>query len=226
MASGPPRTSLEGDAPREGEAVDPRVPGTVLYPVYTESPYVFTEGKVLLADRAYFAPIGTAAPTDKVLGQTPTTPTGWKDLGSIDQSLVTFEKDEATTTQVTTGLYEVLRAEIATKDGDARAKFTLVEYEPKIWALLTGETVHTVGTEGEAIWIGGKPILQYALLLVGQNPVTYAEFHHYNPKVGITYQITEVDRFKGIAITCRFYKYVPAGDATLTARDFEIIYFK
>jgi len=188
---------------------------------YTESPYKGPEGKVLLADRAYMAPIDTVVPTTKQAGATPA---GYTDMGSIDQSLVTIEKDDAEIIEVTTGLYEVLRAEVAKKDGAARARFTLVEYEPTIWASFTGDSTHAVGS-GVGIWTGGRPIIQKALLLVGFNPVTESEFHHYSPKVGLKYKIVKLNQFNGIEITASFYKYNPAGDAAALARDFELVYW-
>jgi hypothetical protein len=59
---------------------------------------------------------------------------------------------------------------------------------------------------------------------VGQNPVTSAEFHHYSPKVDLTYKPVDVNQFKGIEVTVRFLKYTPAGDSAALSRDFEIIY--
>ena len=198
-----------------------------LYPIYTESPYAGTEGKVLLADRAYMAPFGTIAPTAAAAGEVPAG--GWEDLGSIDKSAVTIDKADATTIPVETGLYQVLRAEVATKDGDATATFTMVEYEPDTWAKLTGDTTHTIGTvgpgQGKGIWLGGRPIIQKALLLVGQNPVTGSEFQHYSPTVNLTYKVVDVDQFKGIQVTCKFLKFVDATDTTRIARDYELIMY-
>lgn len=187
---------------------------------YTESPYAFTEGKVLLANRAYLGPVATAAPTVKAAG---TTPASFTDLGSIDGSVVTLAKAAATIIPVETGLYEVLRAEVATKDGDATAKWTMVEYEPAAWAALTGDVTHAVGT-GVGIWVGGRPIIQSAILLIGQNPVTTAEFHHYSPKVDLTYIPTIINQFYGIEVTAKFLQYAPVGDAAVLARDYEIMY--
>jgi len=195
-----------------------------VYPLYTESPYAFTEGKVLLADRCYVGPQNTAAPTAPLAGVAPIAP--WVDLGSIDKSAVAISKAAATITPVETGLYQVLRAQIATKDGDATAVFTMVEYEPKAWQALTGTPLHTVGTATDGIYLGGTPIIAKALLLVGQNPVTGSEFHHYSPYVNIVYTITDTNGFKGIQVTATFMKWVPAGDSTNTARDYELVMFK
>lgn len=194
---------------------------------YTEQPYVGSEGKVLLADRVYVASVNTAPPTAKQAGSTPAS---YTDLGSINGSVVTLEKDDPDIIEVTTGLFEILRAEVARKDGNARARFTLVEYDPAIWASLTGDSTH-VGANGGGvgvgvgIWTGGRPILSKALLLVGYNPVTAAEFHHYSPKVDLTYKEVEVDRFRAIEVTARFLKWTPANDGAALARDFELIYY-
>lgn len=191
-------------------------------PTYTESPYVGSEGKVLLANRAYVAPPATVRPTGKQAGATPAS---WSDLGSIDGSVVTIDKADPDIIPVETGLFEVLRAEVAKKDGEATAKWTMVEYEPSVWSSLTSTPTRSVSGGGVAIYVGGKPILQAAILFLGQNPVTFAEFHHYNPKADLTYKPAVVNQFSGIEVTAKFLKFTPDDDDETLARDFEIVWY-
>ena len=200
---------------------------SVAYPLYTEQPYGFTEGKVLLANRVYVGPVATAKPTTKIAGITPASPVGWVDLGSIDGSVVTIEKAAPDIIPVETGLFEVLRGEVPRKDGEGTAKWTMVEYEPAAWAALTGDVMVDVGLGTDnAIFVGGRPIIQKALLLVGQTPVTQAEFHHWSPKVNITYMPVIVNQFQGISVTAKFLKFNDAADVADLGRDFQIIYWE
>jgi hypothetical protein len=171
----------------------------------------------------YVAAVSTAKPTAKAAGATPAS---WTDLGSIEGSVATLDKADPTVIAVETGLFEILRAEVAKKDGDATCKFQMVEYEPAAWAALTGDTTHVVGSTGVGIWVGGRPLIQSAILLVAQNPIgSFSEFHHYSPAVDLSYKPVAVNSFQGIEVTIRFLKYLPSGDSANLNRDFEIIYY-
>ena len=185
---------------------------------YTEQPYAFSEGKVLLADRAYTAAITTAAPGARQNGATPAS---YTDLGSINESEVTLEKDEPTLIDVATGLFEILRNQVATKDGDARATFTLVEYDLDTIAALTGDVV--IGSE--SIFMGGRPLLQKAVLFVGENPATNSEFHHHNPKSNIFFSIGVEERFRVLNVTVRLLKFSDGADVANLSRDLRMYKF-
>jgi hypothetical protein len=188
-----------------------------LYPLYNQSPYAHTEGKVLLAQRAYVAAINTAAPTAAAAG---VAPTGWTDLGSIDGSTATLNKSDPTLIDVRTGLYEILRGEIPTRDGDVTCTFTVVEYEPLVWAALSGDAI-----VGAGIYVGGRPLLQSAILLVGQNAATGSEFHHWNPKSDLVYKEVDINRFQGIQVTARFLKFTEVADVTGFFRDYKLNFY-
>jgi len=185
------------------------------YPLYTESPYGFTEGKVVLANRVYTAPTGTARPGVAAAGATPA---GWTDLGSILDSKVTIDKADPEVIEIETGLFQVLRNEVGKKEGLATAKFTMVEYEPAAWAALTGDAV--IG--GNSIFVGGRPISQFAVLLVGQNPATGTEFQHWNPKGDMQFKITDNADFTVIDVTFKFLKFNDIADVQNLGRDFRI----
>jgi hypothetical protein len=188
-----------------------------LQPTFTQSPYAWTEGKVLLANRVYVAGVATAAPTALTAGATPT---GWTDLGSIDASQANLTKADPTIIDVSTGLFEVLQGQVATKDGDVTAEFTMVEYLPAAFEALTGDV-----TVGAGVFVGGRPLLQRAVLFVGQNAATGSEFHHYNPKSNLRFVQADVNRFQGIKVTCTFLKFKDAGDVTGLLRDYKLNYY-
>ena len=190
-------------------------------PVYTEQTYAFTEGKVLLADRAYIAAAAVVPPAVKQDGATPAS---YTDLGSIHQSQVTIEKAEPDIIDVVTGLFEVLRDQVARKDGDMTGRFVMVEYEPAAWAALTGDAEVAVAG-GTSIFIGGRPLLQNAVLFIGQSPVTDTEFHHYNPKSNMSFRIVDTDRFQTIEVTVRFLKFTDGADPAALSRDIRLFMF-
>jgi hypothetical protein len=197
------------------------MPDPTIYGKYTESPYVGGEGKVLLADRLYIAAPSTAHPTVAAQGATPA---GWSDVGALDGSLMTLAKADPSVTDVTTGLFEILRGQVATKDGDVTATGTIVEYEPSAIALITGDAILTVGA-GSALYFGGRPLIQKAFLTVGQNPVTFSEFMHWNPKININFKVVEVNRFRAMQVNARLLKFYDAADTANLARDYKLLKF-
>lgn len=191
------------------------------FPLYTESPYVGTEGKVILANRVYVAPANTAAPGAAVGTALGTAPAGWSDLGSVQDSKVVLDKADPDIIEIETGLFQILRNEVAKKDGITTAKCTIVEYEPAVWSTITGDVV--IG--GNSIFIGGRPITQYALLLVGQNPATGTEFQHWNPKSNMAFKITDNAEFVVIDLTFKLLKFKDPADAANLSRDYRMYTF-
>ena len=190
---------------------------------YTESPYIGAEGKVLRADRAYLAPTATANLSAAAAGAPPG---AWIDQGSIDASKITLDKADSDIVDVTTGLFEVLRAQVAKKDGELTGKYTMVEYDPNSWSVFTGDATSSIGAgTNNRVYVGSRPLLQKAALFVGENAATGTEFQHYSPKVNLTWKIVDINDFSGIEVTVHFLKFNDGGDAANLARDFVLTTF-
>lgn len=120
-----------------------------------------------------------------------------------------------------------MREQVARRDGDLTGKFSMVEYEPAAWNALTGDVLVDVGAEtSNAIYIGGRPLMQNAVVIVGENPPTGTQFQAWNPKVNLSWRIIDINRVSGIEVTIRFLKFTDGPDAAGLFRDFLLSTFQ
>lgn len=142
--------------------------------------------KFIAADRVYVktADSTAAPPTTKSNGSTPS---GWTDLGSIENNVkLTYKKE---TKEVSTGIDEVVR-QVYTGKKRATLEFSLMQFDDAAMANLTGLTAsQIVNGSTYQFAVGTEDIVTKAVLLVSQNKLDGKEWQFYIPTGYINFEI-------------------------------------
>lgn len=137
------------------------------------------------------------------------TPTGWTDLGIVNNGAkVTYDK---TQTEVNTGVDEYLRAAYV-KSKKCTIDFNLDQFDDLNLELLTGFTGSVI-TSGSVVnyQLGQEDLIQKAILVVYQNKLDKKEFQFYNPSAYMNFSFDDGTNGMNLKVTCLCPSFTPAG---------------
>lgn len=127
------------------------------------------------------------------------TPTGWTDLGIVDNKLkVTYTKK---TKDVRTGIDNVLRA-MYTNETDCTIEFTLDQMDDFVLETVSGVGASVI-TSGSTVQysLGQEGLNQLAILLVSQNKLDGKEWQFYNPSAYLNFAIDDANDAMSLKVT-------------------------
>lgn len=145
--------------------------------------------KWIPADRIYVKSVDPTLDAPTVSYNTKSngsTPTGWTDLGTLDDNVkVTYDQNVE---KVTTGPDEYLRgAYLKSKGGTI--DFSLSQVDDVALSIISGLTPSVI-VPGSIVTfeIGSTDMSQLAILVVSQDKLTQKEYQFYNPNAFLTFQ--------------------------------------
>lgn len=170
--------------------------------------------KAVMAERCFIAPANTpyngdnSDPTARYDGSL--SPTGFTDLGIVMGSQVQFSYQKELR-YIETGIEKVRRGAY-TLGKTAQCSFTLEQYDIDTIALLTGQTIASVGAIGGKMQIGQDDVVERALLFIGTNKIDGKEHHLYCKKGVISWNIEQNDDSRVIKVTADLYPFLASGE--------------